>query len=83
MGEETVEYKGEIDFDYDKIDLENYPQECELDENVPVEELCLWIDPIDNTKAFVKGKMDGVTTLIGMTRNNRPFLGAITSPYAV
>ena len=50
---------------------------------MPVDELCLWIDPIDNTKAFVKGKMDGVTTLIGMTRNNRPFLGAITSPYAV
>lgn len=47
-----------------------------------MEELCLWIDPIDNTKAFVKGKMEGVTVLVGMTRNGKPFLGAITSPFS-
>ena len=27
--------------------------------------------------------MEGVTILIGMTRNKKPFLGAITSPYSV
>lgn len=46
-----------------------------------MEELCLWIDPIDNTKGFVKGKLEGVTILVGMTRKNSPILGVIATPY--
>jgi len=32
---------------------------------------------------FGKGELEGVTILVGMTRKNSPFLGAITRPYYV
>lgn len=37
VGEETMDYKGQIDLDFDRISLENYPPECDLEESVPVE----------------------------------------------
>ena len=48
---------------------------------MPLDELCLWIDPIDNTKGFVRGKLEGVTILVGMVRKNSAYLGAIARPY--
>lgn len=64
-----------------KIILDNYPESAELDENVPYEDLCVWIDPIDNTRGFVNGKLEGVTILVGLARKELPFLGFIGIPY--
>ena len=50
---------------------------------MPTAELCVWIDPIDNTKGFINNQLEAVTILIGLTRNNRPYLGIVTTPYAV
>jgi 3'(2'), 5'-bisphosphate nucleotidase len=46
-----------------------------------VKELCVWIDPIDNTKGFINGTLDCVTILIGLSRNKRAFLGVVGLPY--
>ena len=81
VGEQTVDYNGQIALNFEKIKLDNYPVDAQLDQNVPLDELCLWIDPIDNTKGFIKGRLEGVTILIGMSRKNSPFLGFIATPY--
>lgn len=44
-------------------------------------ELCVWIDPIDNTKGFINGTLDCVTVLIGLSRNKRAYLGILGLPY--
>ena len=41
----------------------------------------MWIDPIDNTKGFIEGKLEGVTILIGMARKNISYLGVVATPY--
>lgn len=81
VGEETKDYEGHIDLDFSFITQDNFPGNGEFEENVPIEELCLWIDPVDNTRGFVKGALDLVTILVGMARNNVPYLGFIGTPY--
>jgi 3'(2'), 5'-bisphosphate nucleotidase len=83
IGEESVEYTGHIELDFESILLEEFPQEGGLEESVPVSELCLWIDPIDNTQGFIKGKLEGVTILVGMARKCQAYLGIIASPYCI
>lgn len=41
----------------------------------------MWIDPIDNTKGFINGTLDCVTILIGLSRNQRAYLGVVGLPY--
>lgn len=48
---------------------------------VPYGEICVWIDPIDCTKGFISGQMDYVTNLIGMSRNNKAYIGIVGAPY--
>ena len=45
------------------------------------EKLCLWVDPLDGTKNFVSGNLDSVTTMIGITYNQRPIAGIICKPF--
>lgn len=49
---------------------------------MPLSELVVWIDPIDNTKGFINGTLNAVTVLIGMSRKERAFLGILALPYA-
>lgn len=83
VGEESTDYEGQIDLDPSQLTLDIYPQHCQLDEDVPVDELCVWIDPIDNTAGFVKGDLEDVTILIGMARGQLPYLGIIGIPYSL
>lgn len=46
-----------------------------------IEKLCLWVDPLDGTLDFVQNTLDNVTTLIGLTYENRPIMGVIGQPY--
>lgn len=48
---------------------------------MPYDELCAWIDPVDATYALVDGRMDFVTTLIGLARNKTAYAGVIGMPF--
>lgn len=49
--------------------------------NLDVENLTVWIDPIDGTREFVKGPFDVVTTLIGISYMGSPLAGVIYCPF--
>ena len=51
------------------------------DEEIPLEELALFVDPLDGTREFVEGRLKNVACLIGITRNNRPVAGVIGLPF--
>ena len=44
-------------------------------------EAVVWIDPLDGTMDFIKGKIDSLTTLIGVAIANRAKIGVIHKPY--
>ena len=47
----------------------------------PIEELIVFVDPLDGTRSFTKGKMNQVTTLITLVHNKEPIAAAIGDPY--
>lgn len=55
-------------FDVSKIDLD-------------IEDITLWIDPLDNTAGFVDRKLEEVTVLIGMSVDGEPVGGIIHQPF--
>ncbi len=63
----------------DLIDLESVPRELRA---VPLDELCVFIDPLDATKEFTLGKTWCVMTLIGITRRGVPVAGVMHQPFA-
>ena len=78
VGEETTDYEGDIDLNLAGLK----PRELPLkEEKVPASELCVWIDPIDNTKGFIKGNLDCVTNLMGVSRNCLGYAGVVGLPY--
>ena len=48
---------------------------------IDLEEITIWVDPLDGTKNFVKGDVLGVTSIIGICRAGRPILGIIHHPF--
>jgi fructose-1,6-bisphosphatase/inositol monophosphatase family enzyme len=50
------------------------------DDNYNVNDLCIYIDPIDSTTQFMNKNYQPVTTLIGITFKNKPFVGFILFP---
>lgn len=71
-----IENEKEINFD---LVTEN-----DLPENlreIKDEELSIYIDPIDSTEQFIKRNFSPVTSLLGITRNEEPFVGFIYFPY--
>ncbi|CAG9467879.1 unnamed protein product [Pedinophyceae sp. YPF-701] len=47
-----------------------------------VEDLTVWVDPLDGTKSFVEGSPENVTVLIGTAIKGVPALGVIHQPFA-
>ena len=48
---------------------------------VPLEELTLFVDPLDGTREFVEGRLSNVACLIGIARQDRPIAGVIGLPF--
>ena len=44
---------------------------------------CTWVDPLDGTKDFVRGDLEHVTTMIGITVNEKPHVGIISQPFVL
>lgn len=51
------------------------------DEEIPLQELCLFVDPLDGTREFVEGRLQNVASLIGIARNNRTLAGVVGLPF--
>jgi len=51
-------------------------------EELQINDLAVFIDPIDGSKAFADGETEHVTNMIGVTIKGRPFLGIIHKPFA-
>lgn len=49
--------------------------------NVKEEDITIWVDPLDGTTEFVKGLLEHVTILIGISINGRSVAGIIHQPF--
>ena len=52
-----------------------------LDEEIPIDDLVLFVDPLDGTREFVEGRLENVACLIGIARHNRPIAGVLGLPF--
>jgi 3'(2'), 5'-bisphosphate nucleotidase len=41
----------------------------------------IWVDPLDGTREFTEGRLEGVTVLIGVANNGNPIGGVIHQPF--
>lgn len=49
--------------------------------DVKVEELTVWVDPLDATKEYTEGYLDHVTVLVGIARGDEAVAGVIHQPF--
>jgi 3'-phosphoadenosine 5'-phosphosulfate (PAPS) 3'-phosphatase len=48
---------------------------------VPLREICIWVDGLDATREFVRGRLDAVQTLVGISVRGRSVAGVIGLPF--
>lgn len=84
VGEEELE--DDIEADEKLLDL-SYDEEIlnktlpEQYNDVKDEDIIIWVDPLDGTTEFVKGSLDSVTVLIGISHKGRAVGGVIHQPF--
>ena len=49
--------------------------------DVKLEDLTVWVDPLDGTKEFTQGLLDHVTVLVGIAVGSKAVAGVIHQPY--
>ena len=89
VGEEDVEYQGDLNFDFSSINKELIPGEIFIqneskeiiNNEFDLDESMVWIDPLDGTLNYVNNELDAVTTLIGVSSKNRPLMGLVCQHY--
>lgn len=52
-----------------------------IDEDLPIDEVCVWVDPLDGTLSYTQNYLHEVSTLIGLSCGGRARLGVIGLPY--
>eukprot|EP01059_Diplonema_ambulator_P012077 TRINITY_DN22223_c0_g1_i1.p1 TRINITY_DN22223_c0_g1~~TRINITY_DN22223_c0_g1_i1.p1 ORF type:complete len:787 (+),score=254.68 TRINITY_DN22223_c0_g1_i1:33-2363(+) len=52
-----------------------------LYETVTLDELCVFIDPVDGTREFVEGRLEACQVLIGIALRGRPIAGVMHLPF--
>lgn len=48
---------------------------------LPIDDICVFVDPLDGTKEFTKGNYAAVQTLIGIALRGRPIAGVMHAPF--
>ena len=64
-----------------KEDIVNEEEVPSALKELPIEDLCLFVDPLDGTKEFTKGNYPAVQTLIGIALRGRPIAGVMHAPF--
>lgn len=49
--------------------------------NIPIDEVTLWVDPLDGTKMFVEKQFQQVSVLIGISVNGKAIAGVVVEPF--
>ncbi|CAK95123.1 unnamed protein product (macronuclear) [Paramecium tetraurelia] len=87
IGEESISYSQPIDLPdtqlqlYDE-DIFNKTHDNHLIRTqYEIDDLCVWVDPLDGTLDFVKGDYENVTTLIGVSYKKQALMGIISQPF--
>ena len=52
------------------------------DEELSLNEISLFVDPLDGTREFVEGRLENVASLIGIARHNKTLAGVVGLPFA-
>jgi len=79
IGEEAVTPGPIIEFPkLDLITLDKVPQQYQ---SVPIEDVCVFIDPLDATKEYTEGILEAVMTLIGIGIKGKPVAGVMYQPF--
>jgi len=63
----------------DLLDHTNIMDDAE--DQVDMEDLALFVDPLDGTREFVEGRLENVACLIGIAKRGRPIAGVIGLPF--
>ena len=51
------------------------------DEELNLDDLSIFVDPLDGTREFVEGRLENVACLIGIAKNNRAIAGVVGLPF--
>ena len=84
VGEETTKFDEPIDLPdavnnlYTEDIFNKAPNNTQIRTQYEIEDLCVWVDPLDGTLDFVKGDFDNVTTLIGVSYKKEALMGVIS-----
>lgn len=54
----------------------------QLYNNITINDISIWIDPLDGTREFTEGHSEYVTTLIGIAYKQYPIAGVISQPFS-
>lgn len=49
--------------------------------HVDVNDVCVFVDPLDGTLSFVKGNLEAVSSLIGISYRGEPIAGVVARPF--
>ena len=63
------------------LDLLDHTTIVDDAEEVDMEDLVLFVDPLDGTREFVEGRLENVACLIGIAKRGRPIAGVIGLPF--
>lgn len=51
------------------------------DEEIPLDEITVFVDPLDGTREFVEGRLQNVASLIGIARHGKAIAGVVGLPF--
>ena len=84
VGEESTNFDEPIDLPdavnnlYTEDLFNKAPNNTVVRTQYEIEDLCVWVDPLDGTLDFVKGDFENVTTLIGVSYKKEALMGVIS-----
>lgn len=52
------------------------------DQDIRIEDLTVFIDPVDGTKSFINNNLSNVSNLIGVVHDNKPLFGVVNWLFA-
>ncbi|CAD8101685.1 unnamed protein product [Paramecium sonneborni] len=87
IGEENIQDSQNYDLPDTNLTLydETIFNKTHNDKNIrtqyEIDDLCVWVDPLDGTLDFVKGDYENVTTLIGVSYKQQALMGIISQPF--